>query len=47
MTELGEEHYPLGASASQRANRRHCFDKALGEPIWEFFAKKSESLATL
>jgi len=40
MTELGEEHYPAwGELLHSVRTGGIAFDKAFGEPVWEFFAK--------
>ncbi len=44
MTELGEEHYPAwGELLYSVRTGGIAFDKALGQPIWEFFAKNPEN----
>ena len=44
MTELGEEHYPAwGELLYSVRTGGIAFDKAFGEPIWEFFAKHSDN----
>jgi len=44
MTELGEEHYPAwGELLHSVQTGGIAFDKAFGEPIWEFFAKNPEN----
>jgi hypothetical protein len=44
MTELGEEHYPAwGELLHSVRTGGIAFDKAFGEPIWEFFAKNPEN----
>jgi ubiquinone/menaquinone biosynthesis C-methylase UbiE len=44
MTELGEEHYPAwGELLYSVRTGGIAFDKAFGEPIWEFFAKNPEN----
>jgi len=44
MTELGEEHYPAwGELLYSVRTGGIAFDKALGAPIWEFFAKNPEN----
>jgi len=44
MTELGEEHYPAwGELLYSVRTGGIAFDKAFGEPIWEFFAKHAEN----
>jgi hypothetical protein len=37
MTELGEEHYPRGASCCTVRTGGIAFDRAFGEPIWDSF----------
>lgn len=40
MTELGEEHYPAWGELMHSVRTGGiAFDKAFGEPVWEFFAK--------
>lgn len=40
MSELGEEHYPAwGELLHSVRTGEIAFDKAFGEPVWEFFAK--------
>ncbi|HEY8205240.1 MAG TPA: methyltransferase [Pyrinomonadaceae bacterium] len=44
MTELGEEHYPAwGELLHSVRTGEIAFDKAFGEPVWEFFAKSPEN----
>jgi ubiquinone/menaquinone biosynthesis C-methylase UbiE len=44
MTELGEEHYPAwGELLFSVKTGGIAFDKAFGEPVWEFFAKNPEN----
>ena len=44
LTELGEEHYPAwGELLYSVRTGGIAFDKAFGEPIWEFFAKHAEN----
>jgi ubiquinone/menaquinone biosynthesis C-methylase UbiE len=44
LTELGEEHYPAwGELLYSVRTGGIAFDKAFGEPIWEFFAKNAEN----
>lgn len=44
MTELGEEHYPAWGELMHSVRTGGiAFDKAFGEPIWEFFAKHEEN----
>src|SRR5204863_4858299 len=44
MTELGEEHYPAwGELLHSVRTGGIAFDKAFGEPVWEFFAKNPEN----
>ena len=44
MTELGEEHYPAwGELLYSVRTGGIAFDKAFGEPIWEFFSKNPEN----
>jgi ubiquinone/menaquinone biosynthesis C-methylase UbiE len=44
MTELGEEHYPAwGELMHSVRTGAIAFDKAFGEPVWEFFAKHEEN----
>jgi O-methyltransferase domain/Dimerisation domain len=44
MTELGEEHYPAwGELLYSVRTGGIAFDKAFGEPVWEFFAKNAEN----
>lgn len=44
MTELGEEHYPAwGELLHSVRTGEIAFDKAFGEPVWEFFAKHEEN----
>jgi ubiquinone/menaquinone biosynthesis C-methylase UbiE len=44
MTELGEEHYPAwGELLYSVRTGGIAFDKAFGEPVWEFFAKNPEN----
>jgi ubiquinone/menaquinone biosynthesis C-methylase UbiE len=44
MTELGEEHYPAwGELLHSVRTGEIAFDKAFGEPIWEFFGKHPEN----
>lgn len=44
MTELGEEHYPAwGELLYSVQTGGIAFDKAFGEPIWEFFAKNPDN----
>jgi ubiquinone/menaquinone biosynthesis C-methylase UbiE len=44
MTELGEEHYPAwGELLHSVRTGGIAFDKAFGEPVWEFFAKHPEN----
>jgi hypothetical protein len=44
MTELGEEHYPAwGELLHSVRTGEIAFDKAFGEPVWEFFAKHPEN----
>jgi ubiquinone/menaquinone biosynthesis C-methylase UbiE len=44
MTELGEEHYPAwGELLYSVRTGGVAFDKAFGEPVWEFFAKNPEN----
>ena len=44
MTELGEEHYPAWGELMHSVRTGEiAFDKAFGEPVWEFFAKNSEN----
>jgi hypothetical protein len=44
MTELGEEHYPAwGELLHSVRTGEIAFDKAFGEPVWEYFAKHEEN----
>src|ERR1051326_3273846 len=44
MTELGEEHYPAwGELLHSVRTGGIAFDKAFGEPVWEFFAKHPDN----
>ncbi len=44
MTELGEEHYPAwGELLHSVRTGEIAFDKAFGQPVWEFFAQNSEN----
>ena len=44
MTELGEEHYPAwGELMHSVRTGKIAFDKAFGEPVWEFFGKNAEN----
>lgn len=44
MTELGEEHYPAwGELLYSVRTGKIGFDKAFGEPVWEFFSKHPEN----
>lgn len=44
MTELGEEHYPAwGELMHSVRTGQIAFDKAFGEPVWQFFAKNPEN----
>lgn len=44
MTELGEEHYPAwGELLHSVRTGGIAFDKAFGEPVWEFFAKNQDN----
>jgi hypothetical protein len=44
ITELGEEHYPAwGELLHSVRTGGIAFDKAFGEPVWEFFAKHPEN----
>jgi len=44
MTDLGEEHYPAwGELLHSIRTGEIAFDKAFGEPVWEFFAKHEEN----
>jgi hypothetical protein len=44
MSELGEEHYPAwGELLHSVRTGEIAFDKAFGEPVWEFFAKHPEN----
>ena len=44
MTELGEEHYPAwGELLHSVRTGGIAFDKAFGEPVWEFFAKNPDN----
>jgi hypothetical protein len=44
MTELGEEHYPAwGELLHSVQTGAIAFDRAFGEPVWEFFAKHPEN----
>ena len=44
MTELGEEHYPAwGELLHSVRTGGIAFDKAFGEPVWDFFAKHPEN----
>lgn len=44
MTELGEEHYPAwGQLIHSVRTGEIAFDKAFGEPVWEFFGKNPEN----
>ena len=44
MTELGEEHYPAWGELMHSVRTGEiAFDKAFGEPVWEFFAKHEEN----
>src|SRR5437763_9503075 len=44
MTELGEEHYPAwGELLYSVRTGGIAFDKAFGEPVWEFFAKHPDN----
>ena len=44
MTELGEEHYPAwGELLHSVRTGGIAFDKAFGEPVWEFFSKNPEN----
>ena len=44
MTELGEEHYPAwGELMHSVRTGKIAFDKAFGEPVWEFFGKNPEN----
>jgi ubiquinone/menaquinone biosynthesis C-methylase UbiE len=47
MTELGEEHYPAwGELMGSVRTGEIAFDKAFGEPVWEFFGKNPENART-
>ena len=44
MTELGEEHYPAWGELMHSVRTGEiAFDKAFGEPVWEFFGKNPEN----
>jgi hypothetical protein len=44
LTELGEEHYPAwGELLHSVRTGGIAFDKAFGEPVWEFFAKNPDN----
>ena len=44
LTELGEEHYPAwGELLYSVRTGGIAFDKAFGEPVWEFFAKNPDN----
>ncbi len=44
MTELGEEHYPAwGELLDSVRTGGIAFEKAFGEPVWEFFAKNPDN----
>jgi hypothetical protein len=44
MSELGEEHYPAWGDLMHSVHTGGiAFDKAFGEPVWEFFAKHPEN----
>jgi hypothetical protein len=44
LTELGEEHYPAwGELLHSVRTGEIAFDKAFGEPVWEFFAKHPDN----
>lgn len=44
MTELGEEHYPAwGELLYSVRTGGIAFDKAFGEPVWEFFGKNPDN----
>ena len=44
MSELGEEHYPAwGELLHSVRTGEIAFEKAFGEPVWEFFAKHPEN----
>lgn len=44
MTELGEEHYPAWGELMHSVRTGGiAFDKAFGEPVWEYFAKHEEN----
>lgn len=44
MTELGEEHYPAWGELMHSVRTGEiAFDKAFGEPVWEFFGKHAEN----
>lgn len=44
ITELGEEHYPAWGELMHSVRTGEiAFDKAFGEPVWEFFAKHEEN----
>lgn len=44
MTELGEEHYPAwGELLHSVRTGGVAFDKAFGEPVWEFFARNPDN----
>src|SRR3989440_11621077 len=44
MTELGEEHYPAwGELLHSVRTGGIAFEKAFGQPVWEFFAKNPEN----
>src|SRR5438477_9207389 len=44
MTELGEEHYPAwGELLHSVRTGEIAFDKAFGQPVWEFFAQNPEN----
>jgi hypothetical protein len=44
MSELGEEHYPAwGELLHSVQSGGIAFDKAFGEPVWEFFAKHPDN----
>ena len=44
LTELGEEHYPAWGELMHSVRTGGiAFDKAFGEPVWEFFARHEEN----
>ena len=44
MSELGEEHYPAWGDLMHSVRTGEiAFDKAFGEPVWEFFAKHPDN----